>query len=132
MYHPYADLIGLTIDEAKNGQSKCSLKSEEKLFNPHKVIHGAVLYSLADTGMGAALYLSLDECEMCATIEIKINYYKPVKSGLITCVTDVINRGKSVANLESTIYNGDTLIAKANGHYSIFRPSKNSETRYKN
>jgi acyl-CoA thioesterase len=125
MYHPYAELIGLTIDEAKNGHSKCSLKSEEKLFNPHNVIHGAVIYSLADTGMGAALYPSLDAGEICATIEIKINYYKPVRSGVITCITDVINRGKSVANLESTIYSGDTLVAKANGNYSIFRRSKN-------
>ncbi len=124
MYHPYADLIGLTIDEMENGHSKCSLESEEKLFNPHKVIHGAVLYSLADTGMGAALYPSLDEGEICATIEIKINYYKPVKSGVITCVTDMINRGKSVANFESAIYNDDTLVAKANGHYSMFRRSK--------
>jgi len=125
MYHPYADLIGLKIDEQKSGYSKCSLESEEKLFNPHNVIHGAVLYSLADTGMGAALYPSLNEGEICATIEIKINYYKPVKSGVITCVTDVINKGKSVANLESLIYCGDTLVAKANGNYSIFRFSEN-------
>lgn len=125
MYHPYADLIGLKIDEIKNGHSKCSLESEEKLFNPHKVIHGAALYALADTGMGAALYPSLNEGEICATIEIKINYYKPVKSGIITCITDVINRGKSVANLESSIYSGDTLVAKANGNYSIFRLNEN-------
>ena len=126
MYHPYADLIGLKIDEQTNGHSKCSLKPEEKLFNPHHVLHGAVIYSLADTGMGAALYPGLNEGEICATIEIKINYFKPVKSGIITCVTDVINRGKSVANLESVIYSGTTLVAKANGNYSIFRLDKNS------
>lgn len=124
MYHPFADLIGLKIDELKNGHSKCSLESDEKLFNPHRVIHGAVLYSLADTGMGAALSPSLNEDEICATIEIKINYYKPVNSGIITCVTDVVNRGKSVANLESSIYNRDILVAKANGNYSIFQLSK--------
>ena len=101
------------------------MESEEKLFNPHHVIHGAVLYSLADTGMGAALYPILKEGEICATIEIKINYYKPVKAGVITCVTDVINKGKSVANLESLIYCGDTLVAKANGNYSIFLFSEN-------
>ncbi len=121
MYHPYADLIGLKIDEQINGHSKCSIESEEKLLNPHKVLHGAVMFALADTGMGAALYPSLNEGELCATIEIKINYYKPVRSGTIKCVTDVINRGKSVANLESSIYNGDTLVARANGNYSIFQ-----------
>ena len=121
MYHPYADLIGLKVDEQKKGHSICSLESEKNLFNPHNVIHGAVIFSLADTGMGAALYPTLNEGESCATIEIKINYYKPVKSGIITCVTDMINRGRSIANLESTIYCGDNLVAKANGNYSIFR-----------
>ncbi|MFC1886778.1 PaaI family thioesterase [Thermodesulfobacteriota bacterium] len=121
MYHPFADLIGLKIDEHKNGHSKCSLESEEKLFNPYKVIHGGVIYSLADTGMGTALHSSLNEGEIGVTIEIKINYYKPVMSGVITCVTDLINKGKSIASLESSIYNGDTLVAKANGSYSIYR-----------
>ncbi len=122
MFHPYADLIGLKVEMQENGRSKCTLAVSEKLFNPHNVLHGAVIYSLADTGMGAALYPTLKEGEICATIEIKINYYRPVKSGTITCITEIINRGKSVANLESAIYNGDKLVAKANGHYSIFRP----------
>jgi acyl-CoA thioesterase len=123
MYHPYADLIGLKIDMLKNGQSRCSLEVDEKLFNPHQVVHGAVLYSLADTGMGAALYPGLKKGEICATIEIKINYYHPVKSGTITCKTKVINRGKSVANLESSIYSGKKRVAQANGNYSIFTPN---------
>lgn len=128
MYHPYADLIGLKIEEQDNGYSKCSLEADEKLFNSHNVIHGAVIYSLADTGMGAALYPGLKRGEICATIEIKINYYRSVKSGTIRCITEVINRGKSVANLESGIYSGDILIAKANGNYSIFVPSSNKPT----
>ncbi len=124
MFHPYADLIGLKIEKLENGYSECSIESDEKLFNPHHVIHGAVLYSLADTGMGAALYPGLKKGEICATIEIKINYYRPVTSGTITCITEVINRGRSVANMESKIYCANILVAKANGNYSIFVPGK--------
>lgn len=123
MYHPFADLVGLKIEELNDGSSKCTLIATEKLYNPHKVIHGAVLYSLADTGMGAALYPTLNAGEICATIEIKICYYKPVTSGMITCMTEVVNRGKAVANLESCIYSENILVAKANGNYSIFRPT---------
>ncbi len=126
MNHPYADLIGLKIEEMENGHSKCSLEACEKLFNPHCVIHGAVIYSLADTGMGAALYPSLNKGEICATIEIKINYYRPVTTGSISCITEVVSRGKSVANMESSIYCGEVLIAKANGNYSIFVPGDKS------
>lgn len=122
MTHPYADLVGLNLVEQKEGYSKCSLLVRNELFNPHGVVHGAAIYSLADTGMGAALYPTLAGGEICATIEIKINYYKAVTTGTILCITELINKGKTVANLESNVYCQDVLVAKANGHYSIFTP----------
>ena len=121
MVHPYADLIGLEIEEQENGRSACSLSVTESLYNPHRVVHGAVLYALADTGMGAALYPSLAPDEICATVEIKINYYRPVTSGQIRCLTETVHRGKRVANLESSLYAEERLVAKANGSYSIFK-----------
>ena len=93
-------------------------------LNPHEVVHGAVIYALADTGMGIALYPTLGTGEICATIEVKINYFKPVGSGPITCTTELVNRGKTVANLESRVFAGETLVAQANGNYSIFTPRR--------
>jgi acyl-CoA thioesterase len=128
--HPYADLIGLELGESEDGCSTCSLSVAERHLNPHGVVHGAVLYALADTGMGAALYPGLSPGEICATIEIKINYYRPVSSGEIRCHTEVVYRGRRVANLESSIYADDRLVAKANGSYSIFKlPEKGSGDR---
>lgn len=54
--HPFADLIGLVVEDMSEGSSTCRLEPDEKLYNPHNVVHGAVLYALADTGMGGALY----------------------------------------------------------------------------
>lgn len=123
MQHPFADLIGLVVDEQREGYSKCSLLLQpEKHHNPHRVAHGAVPYALADTGMGAALYPSLQDNEICATIEIKINYFRPLREGRVECITEVLNRGKSVANLESRIYHEGVLVAQANGNYAIFQP----------
>lgn len=122
MEHPYADLIGLRFEEQRAGFSRCVLEVEDKHRNPHGVAHGAVLYALADTGMGAALYPTLEPGQMCATIQITMNYFKPVVSGVVTCTTEVVNRGKSVAHLESRLVAGELLVATANGNYSIFRP----------
>ena len=81
MKHPYAELIGLRMEALEGGRSVCSLQVVDTLFNPHGVVHGGVIYSLADTGMGAALYPTLNPGELCATVEIKINYFKPVRAG---------------------------------------------------
>ena len=121
-YHPFADLIGLRFDEYGADSSVCSLEITERLLNPHHVAHGGVLYSMADTGMGAALYPSLVEGELCATIEIKIAYFRPVTRGRIVCRTQVAHRGRRTAHLESEIRSGDALVAKATGSYAIFRP----------
>ena len=126
MEHPYAELIGLHVDEQRAGSSKCTLEIADQHRNPHGVAHGAVLYALADTGMGAALYPSLNPDQICATIQITINYFKPVVSGVITCTTEVVNRGKTVAHLESRLFAGGQLVATANGNYSIFTPSTNA------
>ena len=124
MKHPYAELIGLRMEAMEGGRSVCSLQVADTLFNPHGVVHGGVIYSLADTGMGAALYPTLNPGELCATVEIKINYFQPVRAGRLRCTTEIVKRGKTVANLESSVYAGDDLVARASGNYLIFRPGK--------
>ncbi|MEZ5595014.1 MAG: PaaI family thioesterase [Pseudomonadales bacterium] len=126
MKHPFAELIAMQVDERETGYSRLSLVVTEDHMNPHNVVHGAVIYALADTGMGAALAPSLAEGEICATIEIKINYFKPVTRGQLVCTTEMINRGRTVANLQSRILVGDSLVAMANGNYAIFTPGARS------
>lgn len=124
MSHPFAELVHLSVVEQRAGYSKCCLLVAEIHLNPHGVVHGAVIYALADTGMGAAIYPTLAAGELCATVEIKINYFKPVTSGELVCVTELVNRGKSIANLDASVYSGETVVAKANGNYAIFTPGK--------
>ncbi len=118
-FNPFGELIGLNFSECENGYSRCALEVAEKLLNPHKVLHGGVVYSLADTGMGAALYSDLDDDELCATVEIKIVYFVAVTSGTLTCETKVIHRSKRIAALESEIKNDGRLTAKAMGTFSV-------------
>ena len=124
MAHPFAELIDLRVDERRAGFSKLSLVVSGDHLNPHGVVHGAVVYAMADTGMGTALYPTLAEGEICATIEIKINYFKPIVTGRLSCVTEIVNRGKTVANLESRVYLDEVLVAQANGNYAIFTPRR--------
>ncbi|MCY1513371.1 hypothetical protein D9M68_478640 [compost metagenome] len=124
MKHPFAELIDLHCEQATAGASTMTLVVAPQHLNPHEVVHGAVLYALADTGMGTALYPTLEAGEICATIEIKMNYFKPVFEGQVVCRTSLLNRGRTVANLESRLYVGEVLVGMANGNYAIFRRSR--------
>lgn len=121
-YHPFAEMMKLRVDERSPGRSTCSIEVAPGIHhNPHHVAHGAVLYALADTGMGAALYPALNDGEICVTIEIKITYFRPARAGIIRCETVLINHGRTIANLDSRLYLDDTLIAQANGNFAILK-----------
>jgi acyl-CoA thioesterase len=118
---PFIEHVGLQFEQPKPGSSRCWLQVAELHLNGNGVVHGGVLFTLADTGMGAALVPTLADDESCATIEIKINYFKPVREGTLVCTAEMVNRGKTVANLEASVRAGEVLVAKANGSFSIFK-----------
>jgi acyl-CoA thioesterase len=117
----FASLIGLSFTEKANGYSQCVLTVTENLFNPNGVLHGGVVYSMADTGMGGALHSSLAPDETCATIEINIVYLKAVTAGVHTCNTKLIRKGRNIGVLESDVENEGQLVAKALGTFSILK-----------
>lgn len=118
----FGALINLDMVEfdRTGARSVCRLEVGPKHLNPHGVLHGGVMYSMADQGMGAAVYTVLGEGESCATIEVKIVYLSPVRDGIVTCDSRVINRGKRVIALESEIRTTDRLVAKALGTFAVF------------
>jgi uncharacterized protein (TIGR00369 family) len=113
-------LVGLEVTAREDGLSRCRLEVGEQHLNPHGVVHGGVVYSLADTGMGAAVYSRLEPHESCATIELKMVYIAPVRSGVLECESRVVHRGRRVAVLESDVTNDGRLVAKALGTFAIF------------
>jgi acyl-CoA thioesterase len=117
---PFFEHIGARIVESSAGSSLLALTIQPIHFNSTGVVHGGVPFTLADTGMGAALYPSLQAAEGCATIEIKINYFRPVTGGELTCRSLLVYRGRSTANLESILSIGDVVVSKANGTFAIF------------
>jgi acyl-CoA thioesterase len=120
-FDPFGGLIGLKFTKYEDGSSQCVLKVEKKHLNPHGTLHGGVAYSMADTGMGAALYSCMEQDELCATIETKIVYFRAVTSGTLVCDTKVVHRSKRIATMESEISNDGSLVAKALGTFSVFK-----------
>jgi acyl-CoA thioesterase len=122
--NPFADHVGFTLEPAEPSHSTGRLRIRPEHLNPNGVLHGAALYAMADTGMGAAVFPTLAPGELCATIEVKMTYFKAIVRGEVVCRTVLVNRGKRVAYLESSAYAGEVLLAKASGTYAIFTPSR--------
>lgn len=121
MKNPFAQLVGFTLRLGRRGSGTATavLEVRPELLNPHGVVHGGVLFSIADTVMGAALYTTLAPGESCATIEIKIHFLQPVVKGAIRCSTRLVHRGGRIAVLESHLSVGRLQVAQALGTFTI-------------
>lgn len=119
---PFAQLVDLVVESAADGRSVTLLTIAPQHLNPHGVVHGAVPFALADTGMGAAVYTRLKPGQSCATIELKINYLAAARTGTLRCESEVLRLGRSVAYLESRVSCDGTPVATASGHYALFQP----------
>jgi acyl-CoA thioesterase len=118
----FLELIGLKFVKMEKGFSRSELTITGSLLNPYDTLHGGVVYSMADTGMGGALSTLMEEDERCSTIEIKINYLKSTRSGRLVCDTKVIHKRKNIGFLESSVKDQeDRLVATATGTFYIFK-----------
>jgi hypothetical protein len=76
---PIGKLLGMTITKIGNGQDSVELQADERHANPMGTIHGGVFCDIADAVMGLAYRSTLAESESLTTIELKINFLRPVK-----------------------------------------------------
>jgi len=100
---PFADLLGFSVASRGGGSSECEIELQQQHMNPHGIAHGGVVFSIVDTGMGAAVSSSLQAGEICSTIEIKINYMRPAIAGKLICLTNIVSKGKRTAVAESRV-----------------------------
>ncbi len=117
---PFVKLLGLEIEKLVQGVCVSRLRIKDTLLNKHSVVHGGVIYSMADISMGVAVYSTLKNKEETSTVEIKINYLKPAKTSVLTCEARIVKKGKNIAVLEAEVRSGESdLIAKALGTFML-------------
>ena len=68
-------------------------------------VHGGVIAALADAAMGIAFGRTLLDEEDFSTIEMKTNFLRPVKEGLIVAEAKVLERGLRIGFVQCTIRN---------------------------
>jgi len=77
---PVAMLIGFRLVSIESGQATVEFEAGERHTNPMGMLHGGVLCDVADAAMGMAYASTLDEGETFTTLELKINFLRPVQN----------------------------------------------------
>jgi uncharacterized protein (TIGR00369 family) len=110
---PIAGLIGFEVTAVESGRVVVELDADERHANPMGTLHGGVLCDLADAAMGMAWASRLEEGESFTTLELKINFLKPVWRAHLRAIGTVIKMGRTVGLVECEIFDeASSLVAK--------------------
>ena len=111
---PIGKLLGLKLLRAENGMAEIEFVADERHANPAGTLHGGVLSDIADAAMGLAYYTTLAADESLATVELKINFLRPVWKATLRAKARVVHAGKFVGLVECDILDErQRLIARA-------------------
>jgi uncharacterized protein (TIGR00369 family) len=111
---PVARLIGFEANEIANGRAVVTLAAGRQHANPMGTLHGGILCDIADAAMGMAFATTLAPDESFTTVELKINFFRPVWEARLRAEGKVVRRGSTVGYIECEIIDeGGRLVAKA-------------------
>lgn len=111
---PIARLIGFRPISIENGTAIFEMDADERHWNPMGTLHGGVLCDIADAAMGFAFASTLAEGETFTTIELKINYLRPVWKARLRATARIVKRGRKIGLVECDVTGEKgALIARA-------------------
>jgi len=111
---PVARLIGFKVTSIKPGEAIVEFEATGAHANPMGTLHGGVLCDIADAAMGMAYASALDEDESFTTLELKINFLKPVWKGELRAVGRIVKQGRTVGLVECDVTDHlGALVARA-------------------
>lgn len=109
-----AATLGMTVEHFEPGAARVSMDAAPAVHNPAGTLHGGVYCDLADMAMGIAFFCSLADGEAMTTIELKINFLRPVVHGRITAEARVVTKGKTTGLVECDVRDAQNrLVARA-------------------
>ena len=110
----WADLIGAEIVEVGPGSVVVELQASERHHHPGGVVQGGIITAIADAAMGISLMTAQPAGEANTTIELKINFIRPVTHGRLRAVGKVVEIRKSLLFSEADVFDGEgKLVAHA-------------------
>lgn len=127
--HPdkFGERIGYRVKRVdwKNHKAEVELKIREDHLSPAGRVHGGVVSALFDYACGAAVFSTLGPKDFCSTVELKVNYFRPLVVGdYLRVLSQVVFRGKRLCVIHGMLYKkGEKKpMAMASATFNIVSP----------
>jgi len=103
---PFPDHMSMRLSEVALDKAVLELKTDRCHLQPFGNVHGGVLATMIDTATFWAAFMRIPEESGLVNIDLKLNYLKPVKDGVLLIAEGcAIHSGNLISYAEATVYN---------------------------
>jgi uncharacterized protein (TIGR00369 family) len=120
---PIVSLMNMRVVEAEMGRVVFTCEPNESHYNPIGTVHGGLVATLLDSVAGCAVHTTLPAGQGYTSLEIKVNYLRPVlaTTGTLTAVGVVTKPGRRAAFADCTVTDSEgRLVATASSTLLVF------------
>ena len=115
--------MGMAIIKDPEGNTKVTLEIDENLKQFYGNLHGGAIAGLLDSTIAVALNQELGPEEGAITVEMKLNYLRPVNTGTLVGEGKVIQKGRKIIVGQGEIKDGaGNLIAFGTATFMVTTP----------
>ena len=100
---PLRSFLDFDVRDGPDGAAIAFLDVDDRHLNPNGIVHGGVVFSLADTAMGRATMAVLSDGQICASIEVSVRYLRPIAGGRLMATARVLRAGRRIVHLEGRV-----------------------------
>jgi len=93
---PFNTILGVQLSRfhADGVTLRCRIRKD--LLNSHGALHGGVTASLADVAVGVAIHRHCAGARPISTVEMKVNYFLPVREGTLFARARLLRVGSTL------------------------------------
>lgn len=123
---PIAKTLGFTLKHVDHATATMEIETDpERHANPMGTIHGGVLCDIADAAIGTAHATTLNEGESFTSVDLQINFFRPVWKEKLTVIAKPVNSGRTISRYVCDITRADgKLVAQVTSTVMTLAGSK--------
>lgn len=112
---PFVDKLEIPkIDGWEPGRVWTHWPVNPQMFQVHGALFGGYLAALADSVLGLATLSTMNDDEIFTTSDLRVSFFRQVRSGTLNIEAKVVNRGRSMVHVEVEFHRDDgKLVGKA-------------------
>lgn len=117
---PYWKHMNMSVETGPDGKIQVVMEVTEELLQVYGNVHGGAIFGLMDSCIAVAVNQELGSEKGAPTVEMKINYLRPVNKGRMTGRGRVIKRGQSIVVGQGEIFDSeDRIVAFGTGTFMV-------------